>query len=287
MFSPIHLSRIVRSMISRIEPVSTLDAPGLEPYRTLRRPLSHRQRGLFIAEGSLVVLRFLESPLTPLSLLMTPEWLDRCRETLQARPEQIPVFIAEKGLLETIVGFHCHQGIMAIGAVPPAVTPGDILRSGSRPCLFAAVDGLTSAENTGVLVRNCAACGVQALIAGETSADPFIRRAVRNSMGTLFKLPVVYAEKLTATLRDLRTHHGFRVLAAHPRSDSALLFEEDLARDCCIVFGSEGDGISPEVLAECDRSIAIPMAQGIDSFNVACASAVVLYEAMRQRAVTR
>ena len=275
-------------MISRIELVTSLDAPGLEPYRTLRRPLSHRERGVFIAEGSKVVLRFLESPLTAVSILLTPEWFERCRATLEARPDAVPAFVAEKELLETIVGFRCHQGIMAIGIVPAAPTVEAIVRASPLPRLFVAADNLASAENIGVIVRNCAACGVQALITGETSADPFLRRAVRNSMGTIFKLPIVYSEKLTDTIKILRSTYGVRVFAAHPRPESVALCDADFTRDTCIVVGNEDGGISQDVLELCDQSITIPMAPGIDSFNVACASAVVLYEATRQRdAATR
>jgi tRNA G18 (ribose-2'-O)-methylase SpoU len=163
------------------------------------------------------------------------------------------------------------------------LTVKQVLDKGSRPRLYVAVDGLTSAENTGVLVRNCAACGVGALLAGETSADPWLRRSVRNSMGTIFRLPIVYATHLAAALHDLRTLHGFSILAAHPRPESTRLFDADFSVDTCIVFGSEGRGISEAILEECCSSIAIPMAEGVDSFNVACAGAVVLYEAMRQR----
>jgi TrmH family RNA methyltransferase len=158
------------------------------------------------------------------------------------------------------------------------------------------VDGLTSAENIGLLVRNCAAFGTHALIVGETSSSPFLRRAVRNSMGTIFQLPVVEVgasrcdaqtvqatlPTLGETLHELRKHH-IRCLAAHPHTDRKSLSEADFTGDCCIVFGSEGKGISPEVLAACDEAVAIPMANGVDSLNVGAAAAVFLYEAARQR----
>ena len=270
-------------MISSICTVDSLDTPDLEPYRTLRRPWSHRERGLFIAEGNIVAQRFLESPLQAISMLVTPEWFARCRALIEKRPEPMRVFIADPKLLETIVGFRCHQGIMALGTVPQSLTLEVVLEKTPAPRLLVAVDHLASAENTGVLVRNCAACGVGALIVGETSADPYLRRAVRNSMGAVFHLPIVYASDLAATLTDLGKRHGFRVMAAHPRPGSAKLQDADFADDCCIVFGHESEGISEKVLQACGRSITIPMAPGIDSFNVACACAVILYEATRQR----
>jgi tRNA G18 (ribose-2'-O)-methylase SpoU len=270
-------------MIETISPCTSLDIPGLEPYRTLKRPLTHREQGVFIVEGSKVVEQFLQSALTAVSILLTPEWFDFFRDRLEKRPEPIQVFLAGKKLLETITGIGLHQGVMAVGLVPRALSLEEAVHRSASPRLFVAVERLASAENTGVLIRNCAACGVSAFIAGETSADPYLRRSVRNSMGTIFRLPVLSAAKLTNTLRELRLNYGFQVYASHPRPESALLYETDFSTDCCIVFGSEGDGLSPEILEECSRSIAIPMAPGIDSFNVACASAVVLYEATRQR----
>jgi tRNA G18 (ribose-2'-O)-methylase SpoU len=270
-------------MISGIRYCDSLDIPELELYRTLRRPAEHRKLGIFIAEGDKVAERFFESSLTAVSILLTPEWLSFFQSRLESRPEPVRVFSAPKNLLETIVGFHCHQGVMIVGEIPQTATIEKALQSIPRPRLLAALDGLTSAENTGVLVRNCAACGVHALIVGETSADPYLRRSVRNSMGTIFRLPIVHAASLARALRFLRTDRGFQVLAAHPRPDSTPVHAVEFTKDSCVVFGHEGRGVSAEVLAECDRSIAIPMAPGVDSFNVACASAIVLYEATRQR----
>ena len=131
-------------------------------------------------------------------------------------------------------------------------------------------------------MRNCVAFGVSALIAGETCCNPFLRRTVRNSMGALFKLPVLESTNLAQTLRELRAH-GIRCVAAHPHTDKMVLSQTDFTGDCCVVFGSEGHGISKEVLAACDEAVAIPMANEVDSLNVSMAAAVFLYEANRQR----
>jgi tRNA G18 (ribose-2'-O)-methylase SpoU len=152
--------------------------------------------------------------------------------------------------------------------------------------LFAAVEGLTNAENLGALVRNCAAFQVQALIVGETAGSPYLRRAVRNSMGTIFQLPVIEPPSLVATLRELRAQ-GVRCIAAHPRAHGKLLGRADFTIDCCIVFGSEGYGLTAEALEACDEAVSIPMAPRIDSLNVGSAAAAFLYEANRQRALAR
>ena len=265
--------------------VTELEASDLRPYRTLRRPVEHRRQGIFVAEGEKVVRRLLESRLEVLSVLMTPEWLRLYKPLLEARPADTLVFVADKKLVETIVGFHLHQGIMAVGRIPNSGRLEDVLAAATRPSLFVAVDGLANAENLGVLVRNCAAFGVGAFLVGETSSSPYLRRAVRNSMGTVFNLPVVHTANLANTLKQLRTTHGIRILAAHPHAQEKRLQLAPLVDDCCLVFGSEGEGISPEVLDVCNERVAITMKEGVDSLNVASASAVLLYEAQRQRAL--
>src|SRR5262249_34497709 len=147
---------------------------------------------------------------------------------------------------------------------------------------LAAVDGLTSAENLGALVRNCVAFGVHGLIVSETSSSPYLRRAVRNSMGTIFQLPVIEGPRLVDSLRELRVR-GIRLIAAHPHVEGRTLSQANFTGDCCVVFGSEGLGISKEVLDLCDEAVAIPMPPTVDSLNVGAAAAVFLYEANRQR----
>jgi tRNA G18 (ribose-2'-O)-methylase SpoU len=285
-----------------MEKISSLDLPELAPYRTMRRPLEHEAQGIFVAEGEKVVRRLLESRFEVVSVLLPEKHLDDFRPLLAARPENPRVYLAEKKLLEQLIGFSMYQGVLAVGKIPPPVALDEILPQSPKPFLLAAVDGLTSAENLGALVRNCVAFGVQALIVGETSSSPFLRRAVRNSMATIFRLPVVELaklgqrhqftdkphaqdKKLTECLRDLR-RRGVRCIAAHPHTDRKNLSQADFTKDCCIVFGSEGQGISPEVLAVCDEAVAIPMPPTVDSLNVGAAAAVFLYEASRQRGKT-
>ena len=282
--------------------ISSLDLPELAPYRTLRRPLEHEAQGIFVAEGEKVVRRLLESRFEVVSVLLPEKHLENFRPLLAARPENLPVFLAEKTVLETLIGFSMYQGVLAVGKIPPPISLDEILARSSRPRLLVAVDGLTSAENLGALVRNCVAFGVQALIVGETSSSPFLRRAVRNSMGTILQLPVVELAKLgqrhqftdkpqttkrtlVECLAELR-RRGVRCIAAHPHTDKKLLSQADFAGDCCIVFGSEGQGISPGILAACDDAVAIPMPPTVDSLNVGAAAAVFLYEASRQRGKT-
>lgn len=262
--------------------IESLSLPELQPYRTMRRQHEHREQGIFVAEGEKVVRRLLESRFEVISVLLPEKWFQELEPLLQARPEQIRAFVAEKKLLETLTGFSMYQGLLAVGKVPPAKPLDLILAAAPRPWLLAAVDGLASAENLGALVRNCAAFNVRALLVGETSTSPYLRRAVRSSMGTVFELPIVESNALAENLRSLRAQ-GVRCIAAHAHAEQRTVTEADFKPDCCIVFGSEGYGLSPAVLSACDDAVAIPMAATVDSLNVGSAAAVFLYEASRQR----
>jgi tRNA G18 (ribose-2'-O)-methylase SpoU len=266
----------------RAQRIESLDLPELEPYRTMRRQAEHRQQGIFVAEGEKVVRRLLESTFAVVSVLLPEKWLRELEPLLRARAEEVQVYLAEKALLETLTGFSMYQGLLAVGKVPPLPTLADVVARSPQPRLLAAADGLSNAENLGALVRNCAAFNAQALIVGETCSSPFLRRAVRGSMGAVFHLPVVETSSLTQALHELR-ERGIRCIAAHPHSDGRTLSDANLAGDCCVVFGSEGYGISPAVLAACDEAAAIPMPPTVDSLNVGSAAAVFFYEANRQR----
>jgi tRNA G18 (ribose-2'-O)-methylase SpoU len=266
----------------RAQEIKSFDSAALQPYRTMRRQHEHREQGIFVAEGEKVVRRLLESKCSVVSVLLPEKWLDELSPLLQTRPEEIQVFVAEKALLETLTGFSMYQGLLAVGKVPPLPALEEIVMRSPQPRLLAAADGLTNAENLGALVRNCAAFNAQALIAGETCSSPFLRRAVRGSMGAVFQLPIIETASLIQALRHLR-EWGIRCIAAHPRADGQTLSQASFVSDSCIVFGSEGYGLSPNVLAACEEAAAIPMPETVDSLNVGSAAAVFLYEANRQR----
>ena len=267
----------------RVQKISSLDLVALAPYRSLKRSAEHAKLGIFVVEGDKVLHRLLASEFTVVSVLLLESRLAEFEPLLRARAEKdIAVFVCERPVMDELVGFEIYQGVLALGKIPALRSLGKILAASPRPHFFAAMDGLSNAENIGVLVRNCVAFGVSALIAGETCSSPFLRRSVRNSMGAIFKLPVLEPPSLVQTLRELRAR-GVRCLAAHPHTDKKVLSQADFTGDCCVVFGSEGHGISPEVLAACDEAVAIPMANEIDSLNVSAAAAVFLYEVNRQR----
>jgi len=244
--------------------------------------MEHRDKGIFVAEGEKVVCRLLESSIEVISILATPEWIEKLGAGGHPTSRAGAIYRAKKELVETIVGANLHQGIMAIGKIPPELPLETVIRGLPKPFLAVALDGLVHAENVGVVVRNCAGFGVDAVIVGESSSSPYLRRAVRNSMGTVFKQTVIHTEDLAASLSLLHAKYETTVIAADPRGE-IVPDERDFSRNVCLVFGSEGEGLSDRVLSLCQKRFAIPMSNNVDSLNVASASAVVLYETQKQR----
>lgn len=262
--------------------IESFDDPRLVPYRTMKDQQQHREQHIFVAEGEKIVRRLLESDFTVISVLLPEARLRELRPLLEVRPETVDVFVADKKLLEQLTGYSMYQGLLAVGKVPTLFSLDQVITGSPSPRLLVAVDTLANAENLGALVRNCGAFGVHGLLVGETSCSPYLRRAVRGSMGAIFHLPVVETSDLVGCLQELR-RRGTRCVAAHPHVEGRTLSRCSLGSDCCLVFGSEGHGITPEVLAACDEAVAIPMPTHVDSLNVGSAAAVFLYEANRQR----
>jgi tRNA G18 (ribose-2'-O)-methylase SpoU len=267
-------------MIEKIH-INTLDLPELQPYRHMKWQLEQRQQGIFVAEGEKVVRRLLESPLPVVSALLLERWFLELEPLLASRAEKIHVYIAERPLLEQIIGFAIYQGALAVGRAPANARLDELLARDKSPLIVAA-EGISSGENMGGLVRNCAAFGVSGIIAAESSCSPYLRRAVRASMGTVFKIPVLETPSLLRALQELK-QVGVKCIAAHPHTDERRITEADFRGPTCIVLGAEGTGLSPEILAACDEAVLIPMHAEVDSLNVGAAGAVFLYEAMRQR----
>lgn len=264
-------------MIASLRTIPSLDLPDLEPFRTLRRPLDHLQQGIFVAEGEKVVVRLLRSDIVVQRVLLSEDWFAVHRPLLESNPNDIDVLLGSKKLLESIVGHDLHQSIMGMGLVPAPVRPTQLSLDPDRSSLTVLVDGITNAENMGVIVRNCVCFGVSALLVLPSSCDPYLRRSVRNSMGNIFRLPIVYLQDPAVEIRMLK-ERGLRFLAAHPQPGSIDVRSSAVRGHRCLVLGAEGHGVSPDILDICDEHVVIPMREGADSLNVASASAVLLWE---------
>jgi tRNA G18 (ribose-2'-O)-methylase SpoU len=268
-----------------VQRIDTFDLPEVAPYRTMRQQADHREQGIFVAESEKVVDRLLQSRFGVVSLLFPEKWLPRFEHLLARRQEDITVYLMEKERLETLTGFTFYQGVLAVAKIPEPPALESLLARSERPRLFVGFEGITNAENLGGMVRNCAAFGVQGLFVDRSSSSPYLRRAVRASMGNIFRIPVLERIDLVDTVQVLQ-REGIRCVAAHPHAEEQTLMETDLRSDCCLVFGNEAYGITPALLAACEQKAAIPMAPEVDSLNVGSAAVAFLSETHRQRWLT-
>jgi len=219
--------------------------------------------GCFIGDGSRVVSRMLRERCV-LRVVCTPEWT----RTMEF-PPGVEVLTAPRERLDKLVGFRLHQGLMALGKIPP--------ERPVRGSLLVALDGLSNAENVGAILRTCAAFGVEGVLVGPGTASPWLRRAVRVSLAAPLRVPVHFPPDLAAALRPLNAY------AAHIHGERMDYRDVDYAKDCCLVLGGEAHGVSPEAVGACRATIVIPMEGGWDCLNVASSAAVLLAEVRRQR----
>jgi tRNA G18 (ribose-2'-O)-methylase SpoU len=218
--------------------------------------------GYFIGEGYKTVRRMLEHAKIE-KILLTPEWHEEFGDRI---PPDAEAQVVKKKDVEKIVGFRLHQGVLAMARIPepPAEPPKG---------LVVALDGIADAENVGAILRTCAAFGVDGVLVGPGTCSPWVRRAVRVSLGAPLRVPVHATDDLAATIRSL----DFPAYAAHIHGDRTTLEEAAPAPPCCLVLGGEADGVSKPVLDACRKTIYIRMAEGWDCLNVAASAAVLLY----------
>ncbi|MCX5666070.1 MAG: RNA methyltransferase [Candidatus Omnitrophica bacterium] len=259
------------------------DDPRLAPYKSLKGKELERD-GIFIAEGEKVVKCMIGSGLRIASCLTAVGTTGRYGSILATMSKRgVPVYIAADKLIEKIIGFRFHKGIMAIGYCPKKITVSEALKDCKRPLLLVALNAVNDPQNVGLIVRNAAAFGAQALIIDNATYDPYYRKAVRVSMGTVFGLPVCYEDDLRSSLIRLKSKYDTRIIAATPGKGAGDLTKARLSGNICFVFGNEDKGVSRKILSVADTKVRIPISKAVDSLNVASASAVCLYEASRYR----
>ncbi|MDT0420619.1 MULTISPECIES: TrmH family RNA methyltransferase [Streptomyces] len=255
--------------------------PRLGDYTSLTDVQLRRRRepeeGLFIAEGEKVVRRALDSGHGMRSMLLTEKWLPAMADVIEA--SEAPVYLVSPETAERVTGYHVHRGALASLHRTPLPAPADVLAGARRVAVF---EDLVDHANLGAAFRNAAALGVDAALLTPRCADPLYRRAVKVSMGAVFSLPYARLEHWPADADTIK-QAGF-TLAAFCLSDRSLTLDALVAREdprLALLFGSEGPGLTPAALTAADLHVRIPMQAGIDSLNVAAATAVVFYATRR------
>jgi tRNA G18 (ribose-2'-O)-methylase SpoU len=257
--------------------VDHADDSRLSDFTAVSDPELARTRGIFVAEGRLVVRRLLTaSSFRPRAVLVTPSAMEALEDALPARPD-IPVYIVTKDVMDGVAGFNIHRGCLATGERPPRVDWRSCIARAQRAVVLERVG---DADNVGAIFRSAAAFGAGAVLIGPACADPLYRKAIRTSMGAALTLPFADADPWPATLRDL-TSDGWAVVALTPAADAMPLRDfTAITRPprVAIVLGHEGEGLTEEALAACEYRVRIPIRASVDSLNVATAAAIALYE---------
>ena len=267
--------------MANIIEIQDFSDPALDLYaRLTENQLLNRadpENALFIAESPLVIGRALDAHCEPVSFLMEHQHIEGKGRAILARCcKDIPVYTAEESMLTQLTGFHLTRGMLCAMRRPKLPTVEEVCRSARR---IVVLENVMNPTNIGAIFRSAAALGMDAVLLTSAGSDPLYRRASRVSMGNVFLIPWTYLPESgdwTQLLRSL----GFRTVAMALRDDSVRLDDPRLAAEgkLAIVMGTEGDGLASSTIASCDYTVKIPMYHGVDSLNVAAASAVAFYE---------
>ena len=278
--------KIIQNMIE----ITDFDAPELDVYARLTEAQllnkDHPEDGLFIAESPKVISRALDGGYEPVSVLVEKRQVLEDAETIAVLGKcgNVPVYTAEFEVLTKLTGFKLTRGMLC--AMKRRRLPGlqEICNGCDR---IAVLENVMNPTNVGAIFRSAAALHMDAVILTGGCSNPLYRRASRVSMGTVFQIPwtfvdnsVIWPEEGMKILREL----GFKMAAMALKEDSASIDDPELMKEdkLAVILGTEGDGLAPETIADCDYTVMIPMSHGVDSLNVAAASAVAFWQLGRQ-----
>ena len=269
--------------------ITDFHAPELDPYaRLTQNQLRCRlepEKGIFIAESPKVISRALDAGYEPVSLLMERRQITGPAAEILTRCGEAPVYTADRELLAALTGFELTRGVLCAFHRPAPRTAAELCRNARR---VAVLEGIVDSTNVGAIFRSAAALNMDAVLITPSCCDPLCRRAVRVSMGTVFQVPWAqigatpadWPEKGIEELHAL----GFQTAAMALSDRSVRIDDETLAAEprLAIIMGTEGDGLSHSTIAACDYTVKIPMSHGVDSLNVAAASAVAFWQLGKQ-----
>ncbi len=269
--------------------ITDFHAPELDPYaRLTQNQLRNRlepEKGIFIAESPKVIDRALDAGYKPVSLLMERKQITGPAAGILSRCGDAPVYTADREMLAELTGFELTRGVLCAFRRPAPRPVEELCKNARR---VAVLEGIVDSTNVGAIFRSAAALNMDAVLINPSCCDPLCRRAVRVSMGTVFQVPwgqlgetpADWPEKGMDILHSL----GFKTAAMALSDRSVSIDDEQLAKEpkLAIVLGTEGDGLAADTIASCDYTVKIPMSHGVDSLNVAAASAVAFWQFGRQ-----
>ena len=267
--------------MAKIVEITDFSDPALDVYaRLTEAQLLNRfepAKGMFIAESPKVICRALDGGCEPVSLLMERKDIDGSAREVLARCPDIPVFTADEEVLCNLTGYHLTRGVLCAMRRPKLPTMEEICREASRVVVLENVQNPT---NVGAIFRSAAALGMDAVLLTPGCSNPLYRRSARVSMGTVFQSPWAYTgDWPEAGMQQLKAL-GFKTAALALSDNSVSIDDPNLMAEerIALLLGSEGDGLTDTTIANCDYTVKIPMYHGVDSLNVAAASAVAFWQ---------
>ena len=266
-----------------------LDDPRIADYRDIAEAELVRSRGLFVAEGRLIVRRLIEDRRHTIRSVLVSDAAYRALEAvLVPISAETPVYVCDAADFLGITGHDLHRGCLALVERPPARSVCDLLTAVAQgpstvTATLVVLEGITNADNVGGVFRNAAAFGADAVVLGSTCCDPLYRKAIRTSMAATLRVPYARAERWPGDLDELRAH-GFTIVALTPREPSLTL--DELAQrprppKIAWLVGTEGEGLTAHALSFADQHVRIPIAPEVDSLNLAVAVGIALYRFSR------
>ena len=256
--------------------ITDFSAPELDVYaRLTEAQLLNRfepKKGMFIAESPKVIMRALDAGCVPVSLLVERSHINAEAAEAIARCGDVPVFTASLEVLTQLTGFQLTRGMLCALRRKNLPTAAEICKDAKR---VAVLENVMNPTNVGAIFRSAAALGMDAVLLTNGSSNPLYRRAIRVSMGTVFQVPWTFIENVSE-LKEL----GFKTCAMALREDTLSIRDPRLGAEpkLAVVLGTEGDGLADATISDCDYTVKIPMTHGVDSLNVAAASAVAFFQ---------
>jgi tRNA G18 (ribose-2'-O)-methylase SpoU len=252
--------------------IQSIDDPEIRYYLNLKDKDLEVRAGLFVVEGEHLVRRLLASNLAVHSVLMTNQ---RFEQRIWPVPPDVPVYLAEAAAISAILGFNFHRGVLAMGIRPHMLQLHEFLHPDVKRIVIC--PEINDVENLGSIMRTAAALGYQHLLLGPSCCDFYARRALRTSMGGVFKLKICRVSDMTCAMQQIKMEYRFQLHAAVLDEKAVSLAKIRPPQKVALVFGAEAAGLTQEYLAECDRMVTIPMSMQTDSLNVATAAAIFMY----------
>ena len=261
--------------------ITDLKAPELDVYARLThaqlRNRKEPEKGIFIVESPKVIHLALQSGCAPISLLMERKHITGDGKELIEKCPHIPVYTADREVLAQLTGYELTRGVLCAMHRPSPLSLAAICENASR---IAVLEGIVDTTNMGAILRSAAALGMDGVLLTRTCCDPLIRRSVRVSMGTVFQIPWAYFDDKCTDWQAYLKQFGFKTVAMALNDKAISIENEALCREekLAIILGTEGDGLADTTITACDYTVKIPMSHGVDSLNVAAASAVAFWQ---------